>query len=124
DLPVRPESVFRQRFVMEARADRALRYDDDRLLDTLIVQLIERYEHQRPTLARCGRRFNKKILLAAPFVCALLHRSHPKRICLRRVSATCVRNGYRRDMSALLTHAIAPVVSSLFVEPRLAFSFV
>ena len=48
DLPIRPEAEFRQRFVGETAADGAFRHDDDRLLDPLIVQLVEGDEHQAP----------------------------------------------------------------------------
>lgn len=38
---------------------------------TLIVELVERDEHERAALARGGRRFNQEILLAALFIGAL-----------------------------------------------------
>ena len=53
--PVGPESELAQRRVGEARADGPLGHHDDGLLEALIVQLVQRDEHQRPALARCRR---------------------------------------------------------------------
>ncbi len=65
-----------QRLVGKATADRTLRHDDDRLLDVLIVQLVERDEHQCARFSRRRRRFDQQILLAAVGKSALLHRPH------------------------------------------------
>ena len=50
DGPVRPEAEAAERHVREARADRLLGNDDDRLAETLVVELVKRDEHERPAL--------------------------------------------------------------------------
>ena len=74
--PVSPEAVFGQWLVIEARADGFFRHHDDDLFDALIGELVERNEHERSALARSRGRFDEKILLAAPFIGALLHGPH------------------------------------------------
>ena len=78
--PVGPKAELRQRLVVEARADGFFRHDDDRLLKPLILEFVERDEHERAALARRGRRLDKQVLLAALFVGALLHRPHAERV--------------------------------------------
>lgn len=80
DGPVGPEAVRGQRLVCEAAADRALRDEDNGLLQPLVVQLVERDEHQRAGLARGRRRFDKQVLLAAAGIGALLHGPHAQRV--------------------------------------------
>ena len=80
--PVGPKAELGQRLVVEARADGFLRHDDDRLLEPLILQLVERDEHERAALARRGRRLDKQVLLAALFVGALLHGRMPSALAL------------------------------------------
>src|SRR3546814_5232913 len=65
DGPIRPKAVFAQWLVGEARADALFRHDDDRLPQTLVRQLVERDEHERPAFAGRRGRFDKQILLAA-----------------------------------------------------------
>src|SRR6266851_6974741 len=62
--PVFPKAELGQRLVVEACADCFFRHDDDRLLEPLILELVERDEHERATLARRGRRFDKQVLFA------------------------------------------------------------
>ena len=92
-FPVRPEAELRQRFVVKARADRSLRHDDDRLLELLILQLIEGDEHQRAALAGRRRRFDEQVLLAALLPGALLHRAHAEAFALRRTAVVGIFDG-------------------------------
>jgi hypothetical protein len=55
DPPVGPEAILCERLVIKACADRLLRHHNDGLFEALIVQLVERDEHQRPAFAG-GRR--------------------------------------------------------------------
>ena len=45
DDPIRPKAILGQRLVVETRADRLFRHDDDGLLQPLICELVERDEH-------------------------------------------------------------------------------
>ena len=92
DVPVGPEAMLAERFVMEAGADGLFRHDDDGLLDALILQLVERDEHQRAALARGGRGLDQKILLAALFEGALLHRPHAELVGLGRAAIAGIGN--------------------------------
>ena len=56
------------------------------------MELVEGDEHERPALARSGRRLDQQILLAALLVGALLHRPHAKRIGLGRAAVAGVGN--------------------------------
>src|SRR5581483_1922913 len=76
DMPVPPEPVFGKRLIVEARTNGFLRHDDDGLLESLILQLVERDEHEGAALARGGRGFDEQVLLAPLFICTLLHRPH------------------------------------------------
>ena len=93
--PVGPESELAQRRVGEARADGPLGHHDDGLAEALIVQLVERDEHQCPALARCRRRLDQEILLASLLPGPLLHRTHAELVGPRGVAATGIgdRNG-------------------------------
>jgi hypothetical protein len=51
DMPIGPEAELGQWLVVEARADGFLGHDDDRLLESLIVELVESDEHRRAALA-------------------------------------------------------------------------
>src|SRR5690606_32572440 len=62
--PVRPKATLAQRLVIEARADRLLRHNDDCLFETLVGELVEGDEHQRAALARSRGRLNEKVLFA------------------------------------------------------------
>ena len=84
--------ILAQRLVVEARADGLFRHDDDRLLDALIVQLVERDEHQRAALARGRRRLDQQILLAALFEGALLHRPHAELVGFGRAAVAGIGN--------------------------------
>ena len=55
DSPVSPEAEAAERHVREARPDRFLGHDDDRLAHALVRELVKRDEHERPALPR-GRR--------------------------------------------------------------------
>ena len=92
DVPIRPEAVLAQRLVMEAGADRFFRHDDDGLFDALIGQLVEGDEHQGAALARGGRGLDQKILLAALFEGALLHRPHAELVGLGRAAIAGIGN--------------------------------
>src|SRR5699024_2783757 len=48
DAPVSPEPMPTQVRILETRSNRALRDDDDCLLNPLVVNLVEGYEHHRP----------------------------------------------------------------------------
>nr|WP_236016305.1 hypothetical protein [Brucella endophytica] len=78
DMPIPIETVFRQRLVGEAGTDGFFRHNDNRLLAALVVELVQRDEHQRPALARCGRRFDQQVLFAPLLVHRLLHGPHAK----------------------------------------------
>ena len=94
--PVGPESELAQRCVGEARADGPLGHHDDGLLEALIVQLVQRDEHQRSALARCRRRLDQEILLTSLLPGPLLHRTHAEFVGPRGVAATGIgdRNGW------------------------------
>ncbi len=92
-MPVGPEAVTRERFVVEARANGLLGHDDDRLLQALVRQLVERHEHQRAALARGRRRLDQQVLLAALLIGALLHRAHAEGIRLGRCAGARVVDG-------------------------------
>ncbi|MGI8839584.1 MAG: hypothetical protein ACR2F8_02175 [Caulobacteraceae bacterium] len=76
DRPIPMEAEPRQRLVGEAAADGAFGDHDDRLGDALVVQLVERDEHQGARLAGRRRRLDQQIPLAAPLKGALLHGAH------------------------------------------------
>src|SRR3546814_5622040 len=97
DGPIRPKAVFAQWLVGEARADALFRHDDDRLPQTLVRQLVERDEHERPAFAGRRGRFDKQILLAALLVGAFLHGAHPKGVGLGRCATLCGGNGDRKS---------------------------
>ena len=96
DRPVPVEAVLGQGFIGEAAADRSLRHHDDGLLQALVVQLVQRNEHQRPALARCRRRLDEQVLLAALGVGTLLHRAHAQLVGLGRSAGACRGDGHRR----------------------------
>ena len=58
DTPIGPEAKLGQRLVVEARTNSLFRHHDDRLLEALMLELIERNEHQRSAFARGGRRLD------------------------------------------------------------------
>ena len=74
--PVVVEAELRQRLVGEAGADRLFRHRDNCLFDTLLIELVEGDEHQRPALSGSWGRFEQQVLLAALVVGALLHGAH------------------------------------------------
>src|SRR5207302_10988170 len=55
NMPIGEETELAQWLVVKTRADASFRHDDDRLLEFLVVQLVERDKHQRPALARRRR---------------------------------------------------------------------
>ncbi len=81
-----------------------LRHDDDRLLEPLIVELVEGDEHERAALARGRRRLDEQVLLAALLVGALLHRPHAKRVGLGRTAVAGIgdRDGGSVFVSGIL----------------------
>src|SRR5690606_17160130 len=97
DMPIGPEAVLAQRLVMEAGADGFFRHDNDRLLDALIGQFVERDEHQRATLARSWRRLDQQILFTTPLERALLHWPHAELVGLGRTAVACIGNRDRGD---------------------------
>lgn len=54
DVPINPEAVLRQRLVVETGPDGLLGHDDDGLPQALVLQFVERHEHQSATLTRSG----------------------------------------------------------------------
>lgn len=76
DLPICPEAKLTQGFIMEAGADRFLWDNDDGLLEVLVFQFVEGDEHECPTFAGGGGRFDQKVLFAAFLVGAFLHGAH------------------------------------------------
>ena len=79
-LPIQIEAMLAQGFIGEAAADGTLGHHDDGLLHALVVELVQRDEHQRAGLARCRRRLDQQILLTALGIGALLHGAHPQRV--------------------------------------------
>ena len=53
DSPVGEETVFGKLSITKASSDRLFGHNHDRLFQVLAVQLVERHEHERSTLARC-----------------------------------------------------------------------
>src|SRR5262249_34229197 len=80
-------------FVVEACANGFPRHHDNGFPDTLVVQLVERDEHQRAAFPRGRGRFNKEVLLTALFIGALLHHAHTHFVRFR--GATVRRVVYR-----------------------------
>jgi len=69
----------------QTSADRFFGDDDDRLLETLVFELVEGDEHECPTFTRGGGRLDQQVLLlAALLVGAFLHGAHPQLIGLGR----------------------------------------
>ena len=93
-MPVGPEPKLGKRLVGEARPDGFFGDGDDGLAQSLIMQLVQRHEHQRTALTRCGRGLDQQILLAALLISALLHRSHAQFIRFGRIAILGVGNGY------------------------------
>ena len=108
DVPVGPETVLRQRLVVEASTDGLFRYNDDGLLQALVIELVECHEHQRTALARCGWRLDQQVLLSPLLVGPLLHGPHAKRIGLGRYAVSGVGDGNGRYGPDLVAHALAP----------------
>ena len=108
DNPIGPKTELAQRLVMEARANRSFRHDDDGLLQPLIGELVERDEHERTALAGCGRRLDEKILLPALFIGALLHRAHPEGVGFGGAAIPGVGNGDGRDRDHSLNQLPKP----------------
>ena len=79
-LPVPLKALQAQRLVGKAAANRTLGHHHNGLLQTLLVQLVERNKHQRPRLARRRRRLDQQVLLTAHGVSALLHGAHAQRV--------------------------------------------
>ena len=78
--PVGPEAELTQRLVIEAGPDRFLGHDDDGLAEILVVDLVQRNEHQRPALAGRRGRFDQEMLLPTLRPGPLLHRAHAQLI--------------------------------------------
>ena len=96
-LPVRPEAILAERFVIEAGADGLFGHHDDCLAQILIGQLVERDEHQCAALAGGRRRLDQQILLAALFKGAFLHRAHAQLVRLCGGAALRIADGNGRD---------------------------
>ena len=77
---------------MKTRSDGFFRNNDNCLFEPLILQLVEGDEHERAALARCRRRLDEKILLAALLKGALLHRSHAELVGLGRGAIAGIGN--------------------------------
>ena len=110
DLPVGEEAVLAQRLVGEAATDGLLRHHDDGLLEALVVQLVQRDEHQRARLAGGRRRLDQQVLLATLGVGALLHRAHAQRIDLAGRAGARGGDRDRRDRAvAFACHFAFPL---------------
>ena len=104
DVPIGEEAIFAQRLAGEAGADGPLRHADNRLLDALIDQLVERDEHQCPRFARGGRRFDQQILLAALVKGLRLHGAHAQFIRLGAYASASGAEGDGGDDVGILGH--------------------
>ena len=112
-VPVRPEAELRKRLVVEARADRLLRHDNDRLFNPLIMELVESDEHERTTLARRWRRLDEEVLLAPLLVGAFLHRPHTESVGFGRTASAGVGNRDGGNCFLILGHALASTLRLL-----------
>ncbi|MCY1235393.1 hypothetical protein D9M72_480080 [compost metagenome] len=95
--PVGPEAVLGELFIGKAAADGALGHNDDRLLQPLVLDLVQGNKHQCPGLARRRRRLDEQVLLAALGISTLLHRPHAQGIDLAGCPRARRRNGDRGD---------------------------
>ena len=122
-LPVGPETKVAQWLIAKTRADGFLWHDDNGLFDALIVQLVQRDEHQRPALSRRGRRFDQQILLTPFIICALLHLAHAHLVGLGRCTVLRIGNGnggyrfytshgWHRDLKCFSKARTLPYVSA------------
>ena len=97
NLPIRPKTELRQWFIGKAGPDGFFWHDDDRLLQALIVQLVQRDEHQRPAFAASRGRLDQKVLLSPLFIGALLHDAHAEFVGRGRTAVAGIRDGDRGD---------------------------
>ena len=104
--PIRPEAVLRERLIVETGADRALRHHHDGLLQPLVVQFIERNEHQCAAFAGGRGGFDEQILLTPALKSLLLHRPHTQRIGPRSGAGGGIANGDGRYRSEGGAHAV------------------
>src|SRR5271166_1118429 len=79
-------------FLKTVGAGRPFPHDNDRLLQALVVKLVEGDEHERPALAGGWRRLDEKVLLAPFLKGALLHGTHAERVRLRRTAGARIRD--------------------------------
>ena len=110
DVPVPIEAKLAQCLVCKAAADGPLRHHHDGLLQALVVQLVQCDEHQRPGLARGGRRLDQQVLLTALGIGPFLHSAHAQLVGFARCAGACCGDGHRRHrvcvgwVADLITH--------------------
>lgn len=97
NAPIRPKAVLHKVGVAEARADGALRYHDDALLQPLVLDLVKSNEHQRAGLARRGRRLDEQVLFPALLVGAFLHGTHPELVRFLGFARRLISDVHSRD---------------------------
>ena len=100
-LPVPVEAMLAQWLIGEATANGALGHYDDGLLQTLVIQLVQRDKHQGAGLARCGWRFDQQVLFAALGIGTFLHGAHAQLVGLAGCSSMRCSDGYRRHRVAV-----------------------
>ncbi len=94
-LPVPVEAEACQGFVGKAATDGPFGHHHDGLLQALVVQLVQRNEHQRTGLARSRWRLDQQVLLTALGVGALLHGTHAQLVGLAGCAGACGGDGHR-----------------------------
>lgn len=95
--PVGPKAELLQRLIVEARADGFFRHNDDRLLEALMLELVQCDKHEGAALTGCGRRLDEQELLTALLVGAFLHGPHAERVRLGGATVARVGDGDGRD---------------------------
>ena len=90
--PIPIKTVLTQRLIRKAGANRSLGNHNDGLLQALVVQLVQRNEHQCPRLARSRGRLDQQVLLTAFGIGALLHGAHAQLVCFTRCASSCCCN--------------------------------
>ena len=76
NVPVGKETMIGQYGTVKRCTDGAFRHGHNGLGDALIVQFIQRHEHECAGFARCGRCLDEQVLRCTRFPYARLHRPH------------------------------------------------